>query len=385
RAPVEVKEKVPMIMKRCPYPDERQGRMMNVSALAQITDHLSAALQNISAYRSCLPQVAVSWDFPYRVILDQLAQSGLFLLREGKVLPAELAVTYKVAAGYQVPLRELLNLELDHKAPPPSAENLLAYVKKRRALVGRREVCAAPMPMVIQVTEVLFGTGSEVTTKAAPERVAVTQALMLQTWLGIIWKRFDTAVEGKLLLTDLGPENLHPRTPHLRKLLADRLAEHEEIPSPDYLAFPILLQNQVGSVLQEALEGFYDETKVNSDTVALIASLFNYGEEAVTLTDAARRQVFAHRYTAYLRAYWVFVQQFEEIELGLRNLLGYPLEVPILLERSFFPEPRTLRWFELISGFQIRPDQEIPGSLVFKNHHRWFPIPVQQPRARLQV
>lgn len=126
-----------------------------------ITDHLDAVLANVTAYRAHLPARPASWDVLYRALLDQLAQGAVFVLRHpGARLPAHLSVGYKVAAGYQVPVRELLELELLGRAPPPTVEHLLAYVRGRASLVGKREVCAAPMVMVARVTAAMLEGGA---------------------------------------------------------------------------------------------------------------------------------------------------------------------------------------------------------------------------------
>ena len=376
RAPVGVKEKVPMVMRKCPYPDERQGRMMNVSALNQITEHLDAALENIASYRLTLPSTVTSWDFFYRAILDQLGQAALYILRNKPVLPVQLSVTYKVATGYQVPLRELLNLELSRQAPVPTVANLLDYVKQRKALVGKREVCAAPMSMVTKVTEVLYDGLPDQKTKARPERVAVAQALMLQTWLGIVWRRFDLAAERQLLLEDLGPATLFPRTPYLKRLLADRLGEIEQSEVVDYFELPHLLPPDLRQSLRRTMAFLEGGQELCGETVSLIQSLMEHDDAVVVMSDLTRRPVFAQRFVAYLKAYRSFVAHFEAIEIDLRQRLGFPTEPPVLLDPSFFPSPRALKWFELVSGHLIRPNPEVSGGLMFQNQHRSIPIPL---------
>jgi hypothetical protein len=379
RAPAAVKEGVPMVMKRCPYPDERHGRMMNVSALAQITDHLDAVLANVAACRAGLPARPASWDVLYRALLDQLAQGAVFVLRHpGARLPAHLSVGYKVAAGYQVPVRELLELELLGRAPAPTVEHLLAYVRGRASLVGKREVCAAPMVMVARVTAAMVeGGAAPVAATPDPalvERTRVVELLMRQAWLGIVWGRLDQVCERRLLLDDPGRARLHPRTPYLARLLDERVAAVAGLDADAPLILPPVLDDDGADALREVIAGLTEGAAWGGDAAA-DARLPPSPDAAVELTDRGREPQFARRFAAYLRAYRVFLARHERLERALRAVLGVPTTAPVAFSPGVFPRPRALRWFEVISGYRVRAPDDAPTALTLRSQLHTIAVP----------
>ena len=386
RAPVRLREGVPMVMRQCPYPDARHERRMNVSALEQILAHLTAVERDIATFRSATPDEAPSWSALTRIVFDQTALPAIYLLERRSLsepIPARLAVSYKVAVGYSKPVVDLLELDLRGEALPVSVEGFMAFVQKGRYLVGAREVCAAPTNVVERVTAALLAPCVPSNDALSPVRRPVASALALQIALGIAWRLFDRAVEGQLLLRDLGPERLHPRNGYLRRILGERMIElgtdPGALPGETGAARPRLpadLSPRVHEHLVTAMAAAMGEADSEPPVTAAFDALLDDGDGAIRLTDLSVRVRLARRFAGYLRARRVFLRTLIELEFDIRRTLGFPLDVPVAFDHSVFPISRALKWFELVSGYRFRTSETQLEGFVMRNQHRSVPLPL---------
>ncbi len=378
RAPAVVKEGIPMVMRRCGYPDERKGKMMNVSALAQITGCLDETLGDIAAFHAALPNEEPTWARFAMALCDQLGQPARRVLEdrdEDPVLPTRMSVGYKVAAGYLVPTREILLLEFDGAAPPATVPALLEYVKRRTSLVGAREVCAAPMTMVTRVSEAfMMGMGGAYG-EVSPTRMAMAQTLCRQLLVGLLWKRFDLVFERKLLFEDCPASALNPRTAHISKQLIQRREELADSTFAEHPRVPSLFDAVHASRLNEAFSRASHPDVPWPALEDMVAELVRHQDGAITLQQDNCTALVGQRFSTYLRAFREFVEVFEELERGLRQELGFPIESAVVRDPTFFPEPRALRWLELITGHRLRNGHGEHASWVFRNQHRTITLP----------
>jgi hypothetical protein len=367
RAPAGVKEGVPMHMRRCPYADERAQRWINVSALAQVTDHLDAVLVDVAALHAAQP-AAAGWERLCVAVMDQLAQPAVHLLRAARPrrapLPARLSVGYKVSVGYLTPVRDLLTLSARGAAREASLASFLAFLDEGRYLLGTREVCAGPPNLLARVSAAMLG-GGEAVAAAPPARVAIARALALQLQVGLVWRLFDRDIERRLLLGEVGWQSLRPRNAFLTRKLAERRAELEAAPAvTDRLALPDALDELTRARLRAALAG---RPHADGDgVVALAERLLDGGEGAILLEEPVARARFARLFARYLVAYRVFVDALHALERDLRAHVGVGLDAPVKLDASVFPTPRALGWFELVLGYRLGG----PGASVLRNQHR---------------
>jgi len=373
RAPAEVKEGVPMVMRRCGYPDERHGKMMNVSALSQITARFNDVVQRIDDFQAALPQKCVGWDRFCMALADQLAGPAVFVLKcesSQPRIPTVTSVGYKVAAGYLVPCRSLMVLHLKGRAPDASTENLLRYIRANRSLIGTREVCAAPMSMVERVTQALMGDRRGEGGSVSTQRLGLARGLTSELWLGLHWRCVDLHFETSLLRGVLLGETLRPRTPHVTRLLEERILALEgqdlDVPLPEP---PATLEQSHRDRITAVMTGHWVEPRIG-DTVSKLAL---HCDGAIQVNATLARNV-GPAFVQYLHCYLTFSQIFDELELGIRDCLGLASDKPIQRDPAFFPEARTLRWLEMIIGHRLRPDLQSPGGWLLRNQHREVPL-----------
>lgn len=389
RAPVMLREGVPMVLRRCPYRDERHQRWMNVSALDQISHHLAAVEADIALFRAEMPRESPTWDDLASIVMDQTAQPALHMLerrlRCGRI-PAQLAVGFKVAVGYSKPVRDLLELDLRGEGRAVSVEAFMAFVREGRHLVGAREVCAGPTNMVIRVTEALLAPPAPASGRLNPTRHPIARALALQTAVGIAWRLFDVAVERQLLLSDLGRDSLGPRTPYLRRVLDERIAALGAAPGASPASHASAGPKLPGSLSLDARERLtmaMTAAMSNDDSDPPLARaldvLLDHDDGAIRLMDGSFRGIFARRFASYLRARCAFVGTVIDLEFDIRRAMGFPLGVPVDLTQAVFPVSRALRWFELVSGHRFRTGDSPLADLTMRNQHRSVRLPLPEP------
>ncbi len=376
RAPAIVKEGVPMVMRRCGYPDERRGKMMNLSALTQITAQLEGVLAEIRRFHNSLPDGPPSWDRFCWALNDQLGQPALHALRSKSkqvVIPTLMSVGYKVAAGYLVPTREIMSRCIQGAELPMTKSALLGYIRERGSLVGAREVCAAPMAMVERVSEAFLGMNRDREAgHVDADRLQLSRALTDELWIGLLWRSYDLAIERQLLTGDLRGA-LRPRTAHVAGQLSARLeamaAEPDVAPR-----LPAGLDAELSRRLRAAMVP-REPGENDAPLLQLTSELVARQEGAITLLDGSLAELVSRRFVAYLATYLEFVSLFEEVEVSARVALGCATKAPVLHDPSFFPEPRALRWLELVLGHRLRRSAEQSAMWVLKNQHRVVEVP----------
>lgn len=382
RAPIEIREEIDTLMRPCPYRDERFGRSMNISALAQVARHLDAVVEDVARFRATLPPVLPTWDDLCLVAMDQLCRPAVYLLdhrsRSGPI-PADLAVGYKLAIGYTTPIRKLLTLEARGQPPEVSVESLQGLIREERLLVGAREVCAAPMSMVTRVSDVLVNGVPSARGEVEPRRQRIALALTLQFRVGVVWGLFDLAAERRLLVEQLGSERLKPRNAFSARMLAERLVELEQPPGGDAEGIlPSGLSPSATKRLQAVRRSFVEGDRAPADAATAIDTALGYDDSSIALTDPEARGLFAHNFVAYLRARQTFIAVLGELEMVLRQELEFPPEVPFDVTGAILPMSRCLRWFEMITGYRIRPSPASSAELLLRNHHRTITLPVPE-------
>ena len=384
RAPLLAREGVPMVVKECPYKDERYKRSMNISALEQIVRYLPESEQDIASFRALLPEATPTWTEMCVVMMDQLAQSAIYALRERKrrgPIPARMAVGYKVAVGYSKPVRDLLELELLGKGREASVPALIDFVHEGGFFVGAREVCAGPTNMVVRVSEALLHGNQPGITAAEPARLAVARALTSQLQVAIAWRFFDRAVERRLLLEDLGVDQLLPLTPFLRRMLDERCAEYgaagaASIPSGSLCPpLPRSLPSELRESIDRGVDRAGGDDPQESATAELVTGLIDEELGAIRLADSSLRAVFGRRFAGYLVGYRAFVEAQCALEREIRNALELDAQVPVKLDGAIFPKPRMLSWLEIILGYRLRAESPPLGGLTLRSLERTVSLP----------
>lgn len=384
RAPVGIREGVPMVVKACPYQDERYGRAMNISALEQIIAYLPDSESDIASFRKLLPQGPPSWPRFSLAVMDQMAQPAVYSLlnqnRSGPV-PTRMAVGFKVAVGYSKPTWDLLELDLIGQGREPTIDTLIEIVHERRFFVGAREVCAGPTNMVVRVAEALMRGEDENAAPANPMRLTIAEALTMQLQLGIAWRIFDRYVERRMLLQDLGRSRLHPRTPYLVRTLDERFAEYDQASQPfagdGRASIPGLsvLPSELRAPIEAAIEITEGKRPHNAAMVNLFEALLGDEEGAMKLLDRTLDHVLAHRFAELMAGYRAFATAHCALELRIRESLGWQGNEGIRLDSSIFPRSRTLNWFELMLGYRLRYGDNPLDDLKLRCMNRTVPLP----------
>jgi len=372
RAPAIVKEGVTMELRPCPYKDERQQRSINVSALEQIVRHFDFVLDDIARVRTMMGPHATSWEDVYVAMMAQLAQAAIHLLGRREAvgpIPTHMSVGYKVAAGYSIPLRELLELEARGLGKPVAVETLLGLVKERKLLVGAGEVCAGPPGLIARVTEALIHGRPESKGDVNPVRLTTARTLAVQVRVGIAWRLFDLAAERALLIDEIGTKGLTPRTKHLTRMIDERIGELDMLPRiTGEIGLPETMPAEASSRLRSAMDT-NPANETRSRTAGRIEELLDHGDGAIKI-DASARPVFAQLFAGYLDAYRTFVHVLGDLERRHRHCLGFPADVPVKLGGAIFPVPKALCWFERIVGHRLRPSESDSEALELRNHDR---------------
>lgn len=361
RAPSLVKQGVPMELKGCPYHDERQGKPMNVSALAQITKHLDAALSDIRSFGSALPGQREDWRRVLIVVLDQLAGPAVYMLRtrgNGPAVRAGVAVGHKLAAGYFGVIRELLAREAQGQTREVSVESLGRFIKETRALIGESEVCAGPPHLISRVSEALLQGGTTTTPgQDLRDRIAIATALSHQVGLSIAWELFDVAIERRLLCEELARDVLHPRTEIVRRDLDRRLvevADPKRSPLLASAAAAVPPEAPTAEALADLLGSGGARHSASAQTAQTVAEILARDEGALQLLESSRRDPVARCIAGYFLTYRsVLIALFTQ-EQRLRVLLGYALDAPMKLNGVVLPAPKCMRWAEMLLGHKLR-------------------------------
>lgn len=362
RADAVVRAGVEFDMRPCPYHDIREGHLMNVSALAQITQYQHDALAEMAAFRRAAGENA-SWFDMLACIVDLLSQPAIYLLQhhsERGPVPAKMAVCHKLAAGFFGVLRDIherlalgANIEL-------TTDGLMEVVNKSGALLGANEACAGPPQMIRRACAALMEGNDEPAVELTPQRLAIARCLALQVQLGIFWDLYDRMHQWDLIRGELRAQ-LTPGNAFLDKKLKDAFNEldHAVPPRPDCTMLPHAIAMPLRATLGEALCETTDPQLLAQDVEAA-TRLLNEPGSAIRYTGDI--SLMALRVARYLHVYHLIVVELNRLELELRGYLGYAADRPIRLGTAAFPKPQALPWYELIVGKKLGADGHLTGS-----------------------
>jgi hypothetical protein len=389
RAPALARQRVPTDMRACPYHDERKGEPMNVSALAQATRHLDAVVSDLTRFRSMLPEDG-GWDPTLTTVLDALSAPGLFLLRNPQAsgVPAQLAVSHKVAAGFYAALRRLLELEV-REAVAVSPEGFLEFVRRERLLIGPREACAGPPNMIRRLTEVIMRRAAPHAEPDEP-RIAIASALGAQVQLGVAWSIYDQAAEQAFFQDWLASSRLQPKNDFVRRKLAERgrdLGESTRPAQPWHavLALPRSLPAEWAEPIRLSVTGGHLDAPTKSVALDAICGVLAAHDGAVQLASSDLVRPFASRMADYLTTYRAFARAFWHVEHALRSRLGVAVQGPLELHGSVFGKARTLEWHSAVSGHGLATTPYDGCPVVLRNQHRAVEVLPALPAAALSA
>jgi len=365
RADAPVRAKVEMDMRECPYAGIRHGRWINMSALAQVSEHYNPVMGEIAAFRRQVGGADATWPDILAAVLDQLARPAIHLLQQRDAVgpvPAHTAVGHKLAAGFFGVMRTLHERLALGAALPVSTEAFLALVEETGALVGPAEACAGSPQMLRKASTVLVegGTANDVTLDQA--RLDVARCLALQVQLGIFWRFYDQIHLWELIRGETR-KRLVPGNVFLERKL--ERAKEEILPAaparPDSAGLPAALDPDVRYRLSDALRDAANPQALEEDLHTATRLL---GEAGSAIRYEGAVAPFALRVARYLNAHRLFVAELCALERRLRVLLGFPAEAPIHLGATVFPTPQALPWYELVIGRRIGESGHLTGSSV---------------------
>jgi hypothetical protein len=375
RADAAVRAGVEMDMRPCPYAGIRHGKLMNLSALAQITHYYNPVMAEIAAFRR-QSGGALSWDDILACVVDQLSGPAIYLLQHRSdhgPVPARMAVGHKLAAGYFGVMRSLHERLALGASLPVTVDAFLHLVDETGALVGASEACAGSPPMIRKATTALVEGNFDHPAELDPLRIEMARCLALQVQTGIFWDLYDEVHLWSLVRGEFR-DHLHPCNSFL---LHEFDSAHHSLdtlapPRPLGDRLPQALDPQLRARLAEALNDAADPQALEEDVRTATAELKEPGNPIGYDGDAAP---LALRVANYLNAHRLFEAELSRLELELRKLLGFPPETAIHLGAAVFPMPRALHWYELILGRKLGAD----GHLTGRNTRARAAAPVAGP------
>lgn len=367
RADAVVRAGVEMEMRECPFGGVRDGRLMNVSALAQITRYFNDALAEMSAFRREAGADA-TWDDMLVCVVDLLAQPAIHLLQQHSAngpVPARMAVCHKLAAGFFGVLRGLHERLAIGEPLPLTVDGLLQVVDEMGALVGASEACAGSPGMIRKACTALVEGTPASTLQIDPVRMDIARRLALQVQLGIFWHLYDQVHLWSLVRGEFS-SYLKPRN----NFLADKLASTRNDfagdlppPRPSVAALPENLDPELRRALADALSDTVDARTLDQD-VRTVRALLEAGDTKAIRYEG-EIEPLALRVAQYLNVHRLIVAELSRLEYVLREHLGFPAGNPIHLGAAVLPIPQALSWYELIVGSRAGGNShltEIHGS-----------------------
>lgn len=362
RSDAVVRAGVEMEMRECPYHDIREGHLMNVSALAQISHYFNDARAEMAAFRRTTGNNATWFDMLV-CIVDLLSQPAIYLLQhhdDHGPVPASMAVSHKLAAGFFGVLRGLHEKLALGQEIPLGVDSLLQVVEEMGALLGASEACAGSPEMIRKACTALVEGTPESEVEIDPTRLAIARCLALQVQLGIFWHLYDRVHLWPLVRGEFR-EHLTPGNDYLAQKFTRAGNEMDALaPSrPDCSKLPEILDAQLRRSLGDALCDTTDPKLLKEDVLAATQLL---GEPGSAVRYDGEIAPFALRVAQYLNTHRLIVAELSRLELELRKYLEFPADTPIRLGAAVFPIPQALHWYELILGRRIGPDSHLTGS-----------------------
>lgn len=379
RAPSAVKQSVEIELRTCPYPDERRGAPMNVSALAQITRHLDAAISDIAAFRQLANDENPTWFDMLTTVVDQLAGPAVFMLRARDPhcrIPAIRAVGHKLAAGYSGVVRRLVRGRALGEQLVVSAQTFLEIAHRSGALLGASEACAGPSRLIERVTEVFLRPLEDVPPLDDEARLLIARGLAKQIALGVAWELFDSAIERELLLDRGLVARMTPRNPFMERRLATRVEEltnAEELAGVENAeqALPTNIDPDDLETLRGRMQSAGQPHALEEDAAShAFEELIARGEGGMLCEDRSDRAQLACRLGAYLPVYSGFLSLLWRLETALRTQLELSTDSPMKLNKMILPSPRALGWWEAVLGHRVESTAAFHPQVVVRNHRR---------------
>jgi hypothetical protein len=362
RADAVVRAGVEMEMRECPFGGIREGHLMNVSALAQISRYFNDAMAEMSAFRRAAGADA-TWDDMLVCIVDLLSQPAIYLLQrhsERGPVPARMAVCHKLAAGFFGVLRGLHERLALGAQLPLTVDRLLELVDEMGALLGASEACAGSPAMIRKACTALIEGEPPSTQPIEPARLAIARCLALQVQLGIFWHLYDQVHVWSLVRGEFSA-HLTPRNNFLAEKLAGARNGFGDSapPRPDAAALPRGLDEALRRRLADALDDATDPDTLEQD-VGRVRALLE-GADAKAIRYDGEILPLALRVAHYLNAQRLITAELSRLEYVLRGHLGFPAGNRIHLGAAVFPIPQALTWYELIVGSRAGTDSRLAG------------------------
>lgn len=366
RADAVVRVGVEMEMRECPFGGIRDGKWMNVSALAQINRYYKDALAVMTAFRHQAKDKNFTWEEVLGCIVEMLAGPAIFLLqqRDAEVpVPANIAVCHKLAAGmFGVLLNLNKRLVLGEKFPV-TTDSFLNLVDETGALVGTSEACAGSAKMIRKAVEGLMDGNADSEIVLDPMRLHFARYLALQVQLGIFWHIYDQVNLWSLVVGEFRP-HMKPLNIFLQRKIDSSGSDFDEDtppPRPDTSTLPDALDTETRQQFINALNDNIQPQELEQDIQSAIELLKEQGGAILYNGDF---DALANSVANYLYSYRLFQAELSKVELEMRNLLGFSLDTPIRLGNAVFPNPQALYWYELVLGRKIGSDGRLSGAKI---------------------
>lgn len=362
RADAVVRSGVEMEMRECPYSGIRQGHLMNVSALAQISHYFNHAAGEMAAFRRAAGADATWFDM-LASIVDLLSQPAIYLLQQHNAsgpVPADAAVCHKLAAGFFGVLRGIHERLALGATVPLTVDGLLAVVDEMGALLGASEACAGSPLMIRRACRALMEGTPEGTTVIENARLERAHCLALQVQLGIFWHLYDQAHLWALLRGEFSG-HLTPGNNFLKNKLSD--AYNKLSLQAPHLPLGAMLPEALDAELREKLAaalGDQADPQALEQDIQDATLLLNTPGSIVRYDGEIAR--FAQRVACYLQVHRLVREALCRLEQELRVNLDYPADTPVRLGPAVFPIPQALFWYEHTLGRHIGQDGRLTGS-----------------------
>lgn len=363
RAGAAARVGVKMEMRECPYAGIRRDKLMNVSALEQISNHYNTVIAEMAAFRRQAAGEHATWDDILAGVIDLLAYPAVYLLQQRNAhgpVPASIAVGHKLAAGYFGVLRSLHERLAQGENLPVTVDSFLTLVDETGALVGASEVCAGSPQMIRRTSTALLEGRADNQTELDPLRLKMARCLALQMRLGIFWQLYDRVHLWRLVRGE-HRAYLIPFNDFLNRKLntVEDTLDKSAPPQPDVAMLPASLNAQLRGSLAEALRDAVGQQMLEED-VRTATGLLNEPGSAIRFSGEITP--FAQHVAHYLHTHRLFIAELSRLELELRGYLGFSADAPISLGAAVYPAPQALHWYELILGQRLGKDGHLTGS-----------------------
>ncbi len=188
RAPASAIRSGEIEMKKCPYPGSRQTDPplpMNMSALRSMKAHWDDVINSIALMREAYQQISGVTQMGvfdlWRVSQLGSALPWYYIFGHRELAPVYAASLAKATLGMGIWAQTVfVRMAVEQWTPPPmTSETILELAEGNSTLLAEREVCAAPVKMLLRFYDGLLDLPAEVKTpemqRLADNRHAVTR------------------------------------------------------------------------------------------------------------------------------------------------------------------------------------------------------------------